>query len=679
MNRVSYRILRTAPLVFRRWSNRKYAVLSSFHKIIRIGTLVLGCSILQVRPVLGQEDTAQNAYSLALEEVESVGESAGTGLSSPLLRQLEIIGKDQLGQVSSRSFPALLDYYPGVDIRTRGQNGIQSDLSIQGGSFDQSLVLLNGVDVSDPQTGHFSLDVPFSPIAAARVEVLKGPAAGAYSLPGYSGAVNILTEPEDSAAMIAELSYGQFSSYQALANMHIPLGNSRTMIALQSSGSKGYMANTDYGIKSIFLHSVHENGKTRADLMLGWNEKDFGANSFYTPLFPEQYEETGSFLGILKVRSGTKKFLAEGNLVWRRHTDHFMLFRSDPSIYENFHSSDVLGASGGIKITSFAGVSGIRVHYRYNGIYSTVLGEETESGKIIRGSANSFYTRYSERHHLSLSAEQNYRHKRWIFNPGVLFHAGIADLLKPSVYPGINISYRAGSNNQLFVSANRSMRLPTFTDLFYRGPRNLGNPDLRPETAINLEAGTKYMNRKINGELAAFYRVGKETIDWIWKDSIWQTTNLTELNTFGFETSVSYDPGLRIGGIKLFDPLRLAYSYTIITKTSDVFISNYALDNLRHKMIADFRVNLPLNFYLDWKLTWQMRNGSYQYYSSPDAGPVELSYEPVFLADANLGIRLGKLSVFIDATNLTNASYRDIGSVLMPGRWIMGGIRYGRK
>ena len=135
-------------IVFKRWSNKKYAVLNSFHKIIHIGTLSLACNMLMIQPVLTQSDTTSPTMFYMLEEVETISE-LDAQIYSPILRQLLLIRQEQLETVSSRSIAGLLDHYPGIDIRTRGFNGIQSDISIQGGSFDQSMVLLNGIDMSN--------------------------------------------------------------------------------------------------------------------------------------------------------------------------------------------------------------------------------------------------------------------------------------------------------------------------------------------------------------------------------------------------------------------------------------------------------------------------------------------------------------------------------------------------
>jgi vitamin B12 transporter len=689
------------PIVFKHWSNKGYAIFRTFHRVVRIATLSVAYNLLLAQPVLAQADTLSPKMFFELEEVETVG-GQEADLYSPLLRQLQLIRFDQLEAVSSRSVATLLGYYPGIDIRTRGVHGVQSDLSIRGGSFDQSLVLLNGIDMSNPQTGHFSLDLPVQLSQVHQLELLKGPASNKYGLSAYSGAVNLVTRPADTLTVRAEGTYGQFNTYNAAAAIHLPAGRSRNMVAASVGGSDGYRENTDFSSANLYLHSTLEGDHLNSDLMLGWNRKAFGANAFYTPRFPEQYEQTGSWLTALKVETRKPSFRVFGHGYWRRHRDHFMLFRSDPAVYENYHMTDVTGLAAGAKISSRAGFTTLKAEYRNERIHSTALGDPLSDPVKIKGELNRFYDRYKSRSLLSLSADHHIQLNRLHLNGGLLLHALAAGplgsgqagqpgqpgpilqsegALRAGLYPGIDLSYLLRDGLTAFASVNRSMRLPTYTDLYYEGPQNRGNPALLPEKATTVESGLKYRSDWLSADLALFFRKGEETIDWIWTDSIWQTRNLTELNTCGGETSVQVTPANFAQGtvgpaLRAISHIRVAYSYTELSKASDAHISNYALDNLKHKFIFDLGVQLPAGLYLDGKVLWHDRNGSYLHYETPQSVPYETPYEPYWLIDIQAGIRLNRIILFIEATNLLNIAYRDIGSVVMPGRWIMAGIRY---
>ena len=668
------------PIVFKHWSNKGYAILRTFHRVVRIATLSMAYSLLQLQPVLAQADTLSPKMFFELEEVETVGEQEAD-LYSPLLRQLQLISHDQLKAVSSRSVATMLGYYPGIDIRSRGANGIQSDLSIQGGSFDQSLVLLNGIDMSDPQTGHFNLDLPIQLSQVHQAEILKGPASKKQGLNAYSGAIHLVTRPADSLGMHGEVSAGQFNTRNAAAMVHLPAGKTKNLLAASYAGSDGYRENTDYRNGSLFLHAAREGDRLNSDLMLGWNRKSFGANAFYTPRFPEQYEETGTWLAALKVETANPSFRLFGHAYWRRHLDHFMLFRSDPAVYENYHRTDATGIVAGAKISSTAGLSSFRAELRDERIHSTNLGEETGRPVKIGGTRDRYYDRFRSRSRLSLAADHHLQLDRLYLGAGMLLHAMTTQPSGAGIYPGADLSYLLTDELSVFASVNRSMRLPTYTDLYYEGPQNRGNPGLLPEKATTVESGLKYRSDWLRADMALFFRKGEETIDWIWTDSIWQTRNLTELNTYGGETSVQVTPanfghGSAGPALRAISHIRVAYSYTELSKASDAHISNYALDNLKHKFIFDLGVQLPAGVYLDGKLLWHDRNGSYLHYETAQSVPYETPYEPYWLIDIQAGIRLNRIILFIEATNLLNAAYRDIGSVVMPGRWLMAGIKY---
>jgi iron complex outermembrane receptor protein len=661
-------------IFFKRWTNKAYAVLSSFHKEIQIGTLALSCILLQLQPVLSQADTASPMMFYDLEEVESLSEDEAD-IYAPQLRQLLLIKQEQLDLVSSRSIADILNYYPGIDIRTRGPKGIQSDLNIQGGSFDQSLVLLNGIDVSDPQTGHFNLDLPVDLGQIQKLEIMKGPASKKYGLAAYSGAINLITKPSDSLGVKAEFAYGQFNTIHGNGTIQLPFKAIRTMISASYNESEGYRENTDYASSSLYMHSRAEKERFNTDLILGWNQKSFGANSFYTPRFPDQFEETSSLLSILKFETNKSKLKTDANIYWKRHYDHFLLFRDNPAAYENYHLSDVLGASVGSRLSTTIGISSIHLKYRQEQIYSTTLGETLEAPIAIKNVSGSYYSKFKSRNHLSLSAEHLAELGKFYINTGFLVQATDNSQSLPGLYPGIDISYNPGNSFSLFLSANRSLRLPTFTDLYYQGPQNRGNPELLPETASTYESGARFKGDFLQGEIAFFYRNGKETIDWIWEDSLWQTRNLTNLNTYGGETSLTILPSEISHRMRMIEYVRLSYSYVEINKAADSFISNYVLDNLKHKLLFDINFQLPAGIYINAVAIWQDRNGFYLHYESPTALPYDAPYDDYWLVDINAGIKLNKLTIYMQASNLFDIKYRDIGSVIMPGRWIMAGIK----
>ena len=219
------------------------------------------------------------------------------------------------------------------------------------------------------------------------------------------------------------------------------------------------------------------------------------------------------------------------------------------------------------------------------------------------------------------------------------------------------------------------MRLPTFTDLYYQGPTNVGNPDLTPEKATTFELGILGQGKVIQAAVNGFYRQGRDLIDWIWmEDEKWHTLNLTEIEAVGGDLSLEYGPGSGRNDLVSIEKLDFSYTFTYLTKVSEDVISRYLLDNLRHKVAMGTNMSIMKNLNLLVRFTFQDRNGSYMKYDMASGLSIEQPYEPFLLMDAKLSYSFRKCHIFLETTNLLNIDYYDIGNVIQPGRWTMAGI-----
>ncbi len=658
---------------FRQWTNRKTAVLASFHKEIRIAVLTLACTTLIAAPVLAQRDSADHLTSYELEELEIPG-SAGTDMGSPEIQQLFVIGTGQIQESSAPSLSDLLNQYPSIDIRTRGVGGIQSDFSIAGGSFDQALILLNGIPVNNPQTGHFNLDIPLYYGFLKRIEMLKGASAKTYGVNAYAGALNLVTEPGDSLSAGIKAGYGMFGTTTLHSVFHLPLKKARNMLSTSLSSSQGYRENTDFQSGNLFYHLEHEGKYLNSCFFTGYSRKNFGANAFYSPRFPEQYEETESFFAAAGFNSVQISGIS-GDIYFRQYNDHFLLVRSNPSFYENYHRTRTAGVALNYTKQGKLGQTKFNLTLRHEGILSTSLGNTRENAVPIRSSNNKDYTKSASRTYPSFSINHTWRSGILSVESGMLISAGIRDQINPGIYPGIDLALRISDHVTLFSSINRSMRLPTYTDLYYSGPQNLGNTELQPEKALNGQAGMNVNRGILRLQAAIYYRKGNGTIDWIWQDSLWHTMNFTILHSYGGEISATLlarNPKSKI----FISSVDWRYSYNEILKPEDNVISHYVLDNLRHKAALVLNLEVFHRGFLRFSTTYFDRDGSYLYYPAPDASPVDKEYEPYILADISTGYRNSGTELYISVYNLFNTTYSELGNITMPGRWLHAGIKY---
>ena len=95
-------------------------------------------------------------------------------------RNITSISGAYFSQLPIHSIDDLLKYLPGVEVQQRGPAGSQADIVIRGGTYQQVLVLLDGLRLNDANTGHFSAYIPIAPSEIERVEILKGAASGIW-------------------------------------------------------------------------------------------------------------------------------------------------------------------------------------------------------------------------------------------------------------------------------------------------------------------------------------------------------------------------------------------------------------------------------------------------------------------------------------------------------------------
>ena len=596
-------------------------------------------------------------------------------------RSVQIVTRKQIMESAARDLASVLASVRSVDVRHRGTFGMQSDLIIRGGTFDQSLVLLNGINVTDPQTGHHNLNLPVDLMSIERIEVLHGPGARIFGPNAFSGAVNIITSDPGESRVNLSLTGGQHRFGHAGASAGFRSGPVFHHVSLSGMTSDGYITNTDFHTGSFFYRSRVGWESGRLDLQAGYQEKAFGANSFYTPRFPDQYEHTRT--GFLSLR-----WLPEGRLrltpaiYWRRHHDRFELFRHEaPDWYagHNYHRTDIAGLTVNWARSTDFGTFSSGIDLRHEYILSNVLGHPLSSPRpvpshLTRSGAE--YTHSHSRTGISFMAEHSVTIGAVSLSGGALLFSS-TDLDTPvTLFPGVDVAWQLTGALRWYATANRTLRLPTFTDLFYSGPDNLGNPDLQPEEAVSLETGFKLQQSGWHADIAVFQRRGVNMIDWIRQagEDVWRSENLTRVVMTGFEAGV----------VIVMDQATLSAQYTWLhaDRQSGEFLSNYALDHLAHKvdlsMAVPFHLPLPLlrRGGVRTNLIWQDRAGGYLHYDGNSFTGVK-PFEPFWLVDGKLFFDNGPSRVFVEASNLWNSRYVDIGNVPQPGRWVRAGMELG--
>lgn len=646
-------------------------------KRINLFTFLVILFNFQTALLFAQEpDTTDVKMKYSLDEVK-VTASKMMMINSQMARLLSVIESEEIQLAPAESLPGILSYIVSADVRQRGAEGVQADLGIRGGTFDQTLILLNGVNITDPQTGHHNLNLPVSLSMVERIELLKGADARMYGPNAFSGAVNIVTKQAAGSSVLFSLDAGSYGYLNGDLSGSLKTGNVSHNLAGNYKSSKGYADNTDFDISNIFYSGCLVTGRGRLAAQLGFSGKGFGANSFYTPKYPDQFEETSTSFMSLRWESVNRIHFTPV-VYFRRHYDKFMLFREEsPEWYagHNYHRTGVIGANVSSWLLWKAGKTSFGGSCRSEGIVSNILGELMEK-QLKVPHEDAFYTHSKNRTTASVFIEHVCYLNKWIIGAGALMNR-VSDS-NPGIrfFPGTDIGYQLNPEIKLEASWNTFLRMPTFTDLYYSSPTNIGNAGLEPEYSSTLEGGVKLNKGFIKGQAALFYRVGRNMIDWLKMedDEIWRAGNLTQVNSVGAEIKMQ----LRLkelAGRGWPDNIFLGWYYNEQDKEAGDYISHYVMDNLKHKLVLSAGKSFGKFIFLDIKGYFRDREGTYTGYNN-EGTCMEIPYKAFWLFDAKAMYKKNNLRVFISANNIFNREYFDMGNVPQPGRWIKTGILY---
>jgi iron complex outermembrane receptor protein len=596
-----------------------------------------------------------------------------------LKRSIQVINRKEIERMPVRNVAELISYAMNTDVRNRGAYGMQADISIRGGSFDQTLVLLNGMNISDPQTGHHNMDIPVDISSIHRIEILKGPGARVFGPNAFNGVINIITNEKTEDELSVSAMGGQYGLYSLSASSAFHIGNTTHNLQISKSGSDGFTDNTDFKAFNLFYSGTAGN-KQKLEYQASYMKKAFGANSFYTPKYPDQYEITQTIFASVRYKTNFKGFAP--SVYFRRHYDEFQLFRYEaPSWYTspNYHYTDVIGSNANIWTkTGMHGKFSVGYDVRHELIRSNKLGDSLSQPIPVSGAEGMFYSLGKSRTSAGLFVEESINLKKFSVSAGFLTSYLSALPGKVTIYPGIDAAFQLGNNFRLYANANRTLRLPTFTDLYYNDPTSKGDPNLKPEEAVTIEGGIKFIKPGIIAHAAVFKRYGKNMIDWVKLENQdpWQAMNITEINVSGFETSIAFNIEELIVNNSFLKSVTFDYSYLKADKSSDEFMSRYVLDILKHKADLLIYHQVWRNLGASWAFSYQAREGGYIKYVNTIPETSETPYNPFFVLDLQINYKLRKWMVFAEATNLLNTEFVDFGNVPQAGRWIRMGVKF---
>ncbi len=564
------------------------------------------------------------------------------------------ISREEIQKSTATNVSELLQQIAGLDIRRRGAEGMQADLYIRGGSFDQTLLLIDGIKVEDPQTGHHTMNMTLPLEVIEKIEITKGSAGRIYGQNAFTGAINIITKKDIENNISLNLTRGSFDQKRAAVTMQRNLKNSDLLINYSRKESEGYRYNTDFKNNEFFIKSNFKIKNQNISAIGAFNERKFGANGFYaSPAAIDQYEETQASIVGLSTTYKKDKLIIKPKLYWKRNQDMYVYLRQDPSVYRNLHISNKVGVEVNTSTPNAIGNLGIGFDLSKVSLISNNLGDR-------------------DRTMLNIFIEQkiDFQNKKIDLTPGVAIthFSDVSTRLKYQsnffnnlfFYPGMDLGYRVNQKLKLYSNIGYTYRIPTYTDLFYSSPTTLGNENLKLEKALTKEFGLKYLKNNFNLRMSLYQRDASDIIDYVKNNETepWQASNIREIITNGFELSMGYK--FYLGA---FRPQSINIGYSNINDElleSDFAFSRYTLNSLKNQITATymFQVRDFISSTISFKNSKRLN----------DKGYTLIDFRTSYIYD--------KFTISVILNNILDNEYSETNLVPMPGFNSLVGIKY---
>ena len=582
--------------------------------------------------VLGAQGSPAQLDTIRIQVVSRVTPTLAT-----VARSVEVIDRAALERLPARTLGEALARTVGVDLPSR--SAASSDLSIRGSSFEQVLVLVDGIRVSDDQTGHFDLDLAVPLETVERIEVLRGPGSSLYGADAIGGVINVVTRDAATRTSSAMVEGGSFGSAAAAIAGTFP-GRVALRGGADLQRADGHRPGTDYDIAQARLGAGSRTALGRLSADLGAAMRDFGAADFYGA-YPS-HERTGTGTASLRLESTPTDRVATSIYVGaRQHTDRFTLWRDQPARYQNRHETWQLSSEGMARV-SFerlalaAGLSGERSQVR-----SARLGNHLEHRVGLFGEAR-VGGENATRLELGLRSD-------WSSINGTY--------LSPSLAGSLPIHGKV----RLRANVARGFRAPTWTERYYRDPANQGDSTLVPETFWLGEAGMTATHAHVRGEITGFIRRASALIDWARPrgsatTTPWRTMNVETATFRGIEAVV------HLAGTGPATVTLRAMGLHLRADDAAAYQGKYALRPLTRSGGAT--VDLPLGRGIGVAIDVTHRRRAF-----------EPGHERL---DARLSYRARALQAYVDLVNLGEADYLDAAGKPVAGRSIHLGAAFRR-
>jgi outer membrane cobalamin receptor len=594
-------------------------------RCVRVASVVLAALWACVQPARAQ---AVSGAPAPVQETVVVSATVSPESLASLGRAVALLTREDIARLPVASVADMLRLLSSVEVRSRGERGVQSDFSIRGASFGQALVLVDGVRLNDAQSGHHNGDIPVSVADVERVEVLLGGGSSLHGADAFGGTINVITRAA-APRFFADVSAGQHDLVEAAGSAGFAQGSATHRVTGEFDHTSGFMPARDHDVR-LARYQGQFGAETRASI--AYLDKEFGANGFYGPAPSREWTDQ-------TLVTGERRFEAAGaqatlDASYRTHGDRFIYDVRNPSLSQNTHRTHAIAVRGRWhKTLSTASGLSLGAEAGRDTIDSTSLGDRTFSRASVLGELRQQVGR------------------RVVVHPGLRIDT--YSRFGTAVSPSVSVSGWMTPHVKWRGSVGRAFRVPTFTELYYRDPNHEALGDLDPEHAWTGDAGVDAFAGQWSASATVFGRRESNVIDWVRQSPAerWHTTNIRDVRTSGVELSVRRSLG-RTGAASL--------QYTGLSSKASALdlLSKYVLDYAPHSLSASASAG------------WRALSAGSR---------VELRQRAdgrrYCVVDLRVARPLGRVEVYADLANAFDASYQEIRGVDMPGRWLKVGLR----
>lgn len=596
----------------------------------RFGTAL----VLATAAVTSDHVHPQTGEAASLDPLLVSATPTGETLSDSF-QSVTVIDREQIATWPAATLADLLAGVAGVDVQRRGEPGVQADIGIRGTGFEQTVVLLDGMPMGDPQTGHHNLNLPVPVEHIERIEVVKGPGAMAFGGNATGGVINIVTRRGGDGALAASARIGSHDTRSGGFSGSTGGGGDHRL-SVDHLRTDGHLdaRRADADLARGLYTGGADLGGTALQWGLGAENREFGAWKFYTADFPDQRERTRSRTAWLKADGRLGEWEFTPRAWWREHDDWFRTLVGGTA-FINTHATRVAGLRVSGKRRWGGGVTALGASQARERIDSNALGrddrDETQAWLVHRQPLG----------------------ERTALETGVTLvdysdHGGFA-------LPSLAIRHRLGERWTAFASVARSARAPSYTELFLDTSGNRGNPDLGPERSDYAEAGLRLSAGAQRLNLALFERRTDTLIDWAREpgEVQWRADQFDGHRSRGGEVEWRW-----------FARRRWLERVDLAATVLDTELDDRGLEI---KYALDYP-EVAVTGGAVWRLGESLRATTRARYSDRSTG------ESGTLLDLRLGWRIARVELFVEGNNLLDERLVEAGFAELPGRWLYAGV-----